>query len=118
MIFVTAASKLAMFLMLTDKDIQTLREGRTLFVDERATKAFRFTEVILSLHANHEAALTCLRQAGYDPADADKLVVHERLPHERQCAGCQGLMDAAMLFEGRCTVCWATEAKQLRQARN
>ncbi len=118
MIFVTAANKPAMFLMLTPQDLQTLREGRTLFVDERATKGFQFTHVILSLHASESEALACLKQAGYDPADAGKLVVHERQPQEGQCASCQGLMDAAMLFEGRCTVCWATEAKQLRQARN
>jgi hypothetical protein len=39
-------------------------------------------------------------------------------PHETRCAGCQGLVATETLFEGRCIICWATEAKRRRVESN
>lgn len=116
MIFVAAANEHTVVLMLSEQDVITLREGRTLFVDERATKGATFKNVILSLHKTNEEALATLRAAGHSTPSS--LITHEPLPSESRCSGCNGLLPTPSLFEGQCTVCWATEAKKYRLQRS
>lgn len=115
MIFATALDKPAMFLMLTAEDVQTLREGRTLFVDERATKGHLFNHVILSLHKTQDEALRLLK-TGQNEYQA--LTRHEPRDAESVCSCCAGIMLASSLFEDCCIVCWAMRAKKLEREAN
>ena len=101
--------------MLSEADARTMREGRTLFVDKRQTGGVTFDKIVLSLHASERHALEELRGAGYE---VPQLKCPEPLPEESRCAGCEGLMPTPSLFERRCIVCWAVEAKRGRLARN
>lgn len=111
MIFVVAANEPAVFLMLAEKDVASMREGRTVFVDGRATGGVVFNKVLVSLHPTDQDALHMLHTAGHV---VPELATHEPVAKEVRCAGCQGLNSVGSLFEGRCIVCWATEAKRLR----
>lgn len=110
MIFVTGKDG-SMFLMLSEKDIETMRAGNTKFVDERQTKGVTFNRVILSLHKTDEEAVAILRGAGHavpPPGDLEKPMPRA---HEVRCPGCDGIIDNGSIFEGRCIVCWANAAK-------
>jgi hypothetical protein len=111
-IFVKAATEPTMFLMLAEKDIQSIREGRTIFVGPQQTGEESFTKVILSLHKTNDAALEVLRQAGHDTSK----LAPEATPAagEGRCDECKGCIATPLLFEGKCTVCWATLAKKLQ----
>lgn len=111
MIFVVADTEATMFLMLAERDLQLMREGRTLFVGPELTGKELFNKVILSAHKTNEAALECLRQAGHDVSK----LAPEAVPAagEGRCDECQGCIATPLLFEGKCTVCWATLAKKL-----
>lgn len=108
MIFVAARNEPAIFLMLAEKDLATMRPGRTLFVDDRQTGGMKFTKVIISLHASNEAALEALRQAGHGEALSKAGHIVSPLPREgeAQCDECLGIMPAYQLNHGRCIVCW------------
>jgi hypothetical protein len=109
MIFATAADEPAVFLMLSEDDVVQMREGRTKFVDRRATGGATFKKVILSLHKTNDEAIALLRKYGHARGEP---VTHEPLAGEGQCVSCKGIMAPASLFEGKCIVCWAMEAKK------
>ena len=111
MIFVQAAKEPTMILMLAEKDVQSMRQGRTLFVDERQTCGTRFNKVVLSLAKTDQESLALIRQAGYDTSKLGPQA--EPTLGEARCNECQGCIAAALMFEGKCTVCWATLAKKL-----
>ncbi len=117
MIFVAASNEPTIFLMLSDKDVKTMREGRTVFVDQRATKGATFEKVVLSLSKTDQDSMDMLRRAGHDVSKMP-FASHERKDVEGQCAGCKGLMSETLLFETKCMICWATEAKNLRRESN
>lgn len=108
MIFLVAKNEPTMFIMLTEADVQSMREGRTQFVDQRMTKGNKFNKVILSVHPTHEDIAKIIHQAGHT---IPQLTPPEPAPNQSVCIGCKGLIDTHTLFEGKCIVCWATEAK-------
>ncbi len=116
MIFVAAeTNNETIFLMLSEQDIQTMRNGSTKFIDERQTGGISFKRVVLSLSKTDTEALECIRQAGYR---VPQLKNPEPVAGESRCKGCEGLMQTWQLFEGQCIVCWATQCKKLRVASN
>jgi hypothetical protein len=112
MIFVQAATEPTMFLMLAENDVQTMRDGRTLFVGPQQMQGHHFNKVILSLHHTNDHALETLRLAGHDVSKHAPEAVPE--PGEGRCDECKGCISTPLLFEGKCTVCWATIAKKLQ----
>lgn len=108
MIFAIAKSEPAVFLMLDENDVQKMRRGHTLFVDERATKGAIFNKVILSLHKTNDAAVELLKST------FGSGTVHQPIKNEIQCKGCDGIMGPEQLFEDKCIVCWANEVKNLK----
>ncbi len=110
MVFVTARDHPTIFLMLSEKDIQTMREGRTVFVDERVTKDSSFKAVIVSVSPTDEHSLQLIRSSGNLTPGLSNMQPKE---DEVTCSDCKGIMFAHSLFEGKCMICWATLAKHL-----
>lgn len=104
-----------LILMLSEADVANMRAGRTTFVDQRQLSGAKFHRVVLSLHPSDTAALEMIRAAGHR---VDQLAVPEPGPAESRCVGCEGCIATASMFEGKCIVCWATEAKRLKTERN
>jgi hypothetical protein len=109
MIFIAAANEPTMVILLTEQDANDMRGGRTKFVDKTATKGFKFDKVVVSLHKNQAEIEDILRQAGHG-----KLLegMSSPVPDKVQatCAGCNGIMEAYLLLDGSCIVCWREKA--------
>lgn len=116
MIFAAALDEPTMFLMLTEEDVSSMRTGRTKFVDGRMTGNKKFDKVIVSMHADTEAALAVLRRAGH----AEQIPAHLAPPNpvqgEEACSGCGAL--GATLLETKCILCWKEAAKKLQAESN
>lgn len=119
MIFIQSTDE-RLFVFLTEKDIQTMRQGRTTFVDEHQLGAARFKGVIMGYANTDSDALGMLKAAGHKvdvetlTVDGKKGVVPEPKAGEGRCEGCDGIMGAGLLLGGRCIVCWSREAKKYR----
>jgi hypothetical protein len=111
MIFMTGKEGGNIMLLLSEKDIQSMREGRTLFVDERQTQGLLFKSVTLGLSPTDQHSLELIRQSGKRVA---QLPNPEPGPQEVRCSTCPAILSVGQLFEERCMVCWATEAKERR----
>lgn len=110
MLFVFGADGTLM-VMLTEQDVQTMRPGRTLFVDQRQLQGNRFDRFVLSLHRSTEAIHDDIRRAGHgDKLDSPAFATPEAKPEEGQCDSCGGLMPKYMIDHGRCIVCWRNMA--------
>ncbi len=105
MIFVQGRDVPALFLMLTDQDINNMRGGRTVFVDQRQLQGHTFDRVIVSLHRDNEEALQMIRRSGHS-VPASPVEPAPRRPVEGRCTGCQGIMDECLLLDGKCAMCW------------
>lgn len=118
MIFALTADQTGLFLFLSEEDVIQMRKGSTKFVDQRSLGDATFSQVILSLHKSDSATMEMLKKFGH--AQTAK-IVGEPQPkaNEGRCNGdCRGTMPLEQLYEGRCIVCWADEAKKSRIARN
>ena len=107
MLFIAAKNEPAIIMLLFEKDIKTIKEGRTIFVDERVTKGATFKEVVFGYAQDENAAKALIEQSGYD------LVTMKQKAHEVQCQGCNGFMTAEQLLDGKCIVCWRQKVKEL-----
>jgi len=107
MIFVSGKDG-SMFLMLSEADIEIMRQGNTKFVDERQTGGVTFNKVVLSLHKTDEEAVKILRSAGHFVPNPEKLPKVEPKGEETRCKGCNCITQ--VVLEGRCIVCWHTLA--------
>jgi hypothetical protein len=107
-----------LFLFFNEQDVITMRQGRTLFVDQRQLKGATFKQVITALGQTDADAVALIQKANGLKAAAVDLDPPAPAVHESKCPGCGGLVATATMFEGRCIVCWATEAKRLRAASN
>ena len=114
MIFVQALDG-TMFLMLSEKDVQGLRQGQTRFVDGRQLGQETFSRVIVSLNKTDTESLELIRQAGHH---VPQLKVADPAPNETPCIGCGGLIETCQLFQYKCITCLAFEVKKLRLESN
>ena len=108
MIFAAAATEPTMFLFLSEEDVQSIKEGRTKFVDQRATKGFRFDKVIVAYCRTNAEAIALIERG---QAAFQNIQEHRPEANEKPCNFCQSLIPEPQMFEGRCIVCWATLAK-------
>jgi hypothetical protein len=116
MIFVTAGDGRSVMLMLSEQDVNNMRSGRTVFVDERQAKGATFSRIVLSLHKTNEVALDVIRRSGHKVPPLESLEIPTPVaPAEGRCDGCQGIMDLASLHKGKCIVCWEELAGYYRQ---
>lgn len=109
MIFVLSTDG-ALVVMLAEKDVFSMRQGRTQFVDQRQLKGATFDRVILSLHRDDQAALEVIRRAGHGDKLGD-LAPPQPTPEEARCKQCAMIVQPYMIHEGMCIVCWSSEAK-------
>jgi hypothetical protein len=115
---VTKDTPAVLFVLLCEADIsERLRPGNTLYVDPSMVGGLTFGHVVLSLGKTDQANIDLLKKAH---PEAMRQAPHTKTvgPGEERCAGCKGVMPAGSLFEGTCTVCWATEAKTRRKESN
>ena len=105
MIFV-AGKDGSMFLMLSEKDIEIMRQGNTKFVDERQTGGVPFNRVVLSLHKNDEEAVGILKKAGHYVPDQQDMRGAEPHKHESRCKGCNGITETVSMLDDICIICW------------
>ena len=117
MIFALGATEPALVLLVTEKDLQLIRQGRTLFVDQRQLQGGKFDQVVIGYAKTDEDAVALLEK-GNNLSLAKQSPIAEPKLTEGRCKGCNGCIALELLFEERCTVCWATEAKKLRGERN
>lgn len=109
MVFVFSEDE-SLFVMLSEKDIRTIRGKRTLFVDRHQLKGKLFRRIILSLENTDQDSLELIRKAGHR---VDELVNPEPEAKESACHGCFGVMPTATLHDGKCIVCWRNQVKEL-----
>lgn len=114
MIFIAASNEPTMMILLTDQDVADMRGGRTKFVDQRATKGFKFDKVVISVHKNQAEIEDIIRRAGHGPL-LQNMPSHEPKPPEGQCEGCNGIMPEPLLLEKKCVACWRESAEQYRK---
>lgn len=118
MIFAIATDGPTMLVMLSEKDIANMRQGRSTFIDERQTKGIDFKRAVFCINETDEDSLKMFEKAGHLP----DIVAPE--PNtgpggpEGRCKVCNGIIPVAHLFEDQCLVCWATEAKRFRTESN
>jgi hypothetical protein len=117
MIFLVAANEPTLFVMLSEQDVASMRQGRTTFVDKRALGKYTFDRVVLSLSKTDNDSIALLNKAGHK-VDVEKAAVHSTDPGESVCKGCAGLIKTESMFEDKCIVCWAAEAKNKRTSSN
>jgi hypothetical protein len=98
-----------LFVFLLWDDIPDLRKGLTKFVDHRHIGDKTFNRVVISLHKNKREVEDLL--AGLKGTEGKTWVEGQPQPGESICKGCKATMRTETLFEGKCIVCWATEAK-------
>lgn len=109
-----AHNKGVLFVMLTEADVQGMRDGRTQFIDQGHLQGLRPHTIIVSLNKDHDAIKKMLTDGGFDLGPGNE-VKREPLPEEIVCPVC-GMTSKMVPFEGKCIVCWAAEAKRLREA--
>lgn len=114
MIFVQATNG-SLFIMLCEKDIETIRKKHTLFVDQRQLKGEKFNGVVLSLEKTDQDSLELIRKAGHR---VDQLAHPEPAPSETACLGCFGLIPTSSLLDGKCIACWRQQVKDLLTGAN
>jgi hypothetical protein len=96
--------------MLSEKDVRTLRDKHTVFVDQRQLKGGKFSRVVLSLEKTDQDSLKVIQQAGHR---VDQLASPEPAPAESVCTGCHGLIATASMLDGKCIACWRAQVKEL-----
>jgi hypothetical protein len=116
MIFAAGVKEPTMFIMLCEQDVAEMRQGRTTFVDERATSGAKFNKVIVSLHKTNQEAISLLKNHGFVEGEASTAMQDKVLAGEERCPCCNGVVAKGALFEGRCILCWADRAKKLERA--
>lgn len=107
-----------LFLFFNEQDVVTMRQGRTLFVDQRQLKGGTFTSLVTALSKTDADSLAMIQKANGLKAAVVDLNPPAPAAHESKCRGCGGLVATASMFEDACIVCWATEAKRRRAAAN
>lgn len=117
MIFALAQKEPTIFLMLSHKDIQTMREGRTVFVDDRQLGGGTFNRVLVCVNKTDKDSIKMIQKHGQLPQGTSFDSVQPKA-NEEKCSGCDGCIAPELLFEGKCMVCWATLAKKLQVERN
>lgn len=107
-----------LFLFFNEQDVVTMRQGRTVFVDQRQLKGGTFTSIVTALAKTDADAVAVIEKANGLKAARVDLDPPAPAAHESKCKGCGGLVATASMFEDTCIVCWATEAKRFRAASN
>lgn len=116
MIYALSVDETTLFVMLSESDVaDKMRPGNSMFVDGRHLQGKKFEKVILSLHKTNEDAIALIHQAGGPKEQVDG---HHPTATETRCAKCEAIVERGSTFEGRCIVCWATEAKARRAESN
>ncbi len=105
MIFLAAAEEPTIFVMLTEADCNDMRAGRTKFIDRTATKGRLFDRAVISLHRNQADIEETLRRAGHG-ALLKNMPSPVPAPEDVVCEGCQGIMSAPLVMDGKCITCW------------
>lgn len=118
MIFMLAANEPALMVFMTEKDLQNIRGGRTVFVDQRQIRGHSFKKVVIAYAKTDQAALDMIQKHAGTAIDPASIVSPEPTAKEGRCSGCNGCIAEALLFEGKCNICWAEEAKSLRRQSN
>lgn len=108
-----------LFVMFSEQDVITMRQGRTLFVDPRQLGGGTFTTIITCLNKTDADSLSLLDKSGALQAAA-RVDLNPPGPaaNESKCKECDGCIATSAMFEDTCIVCWATEAKRFRTASN
>lgn len=102
MIYAVALKEQTIVLMISEKDVEDLRAGHTKFVDKRMMKGKKFDSIIISLHKTDDESIKVLKLGNE---------IFHNPGIEATCRGCQGDIKKELLFEGKCIVCWAKQAK-------
>lgn len=116
MIFASALERPTVFVMLCEKDIQTMRSGRTLYLGPQlpdGTFVGQFDQVVLSYEGTDEKSLKVLEQARKSRAMAKgELAATGPMSGQEFCPVCNASTDPAHIREGRCYACWVDLGKK------
>lgn len=115
MIFLIPPEEPSVMILLSESDVKTMREGRTVFIDDRHLQGRTFGKCVIGLGKSDAANLALVKSAG--TKIAERFDCNKPEPGEETCQGCKGQMVLGSTLEGRCIVCWATEAKASRITR-
>jgi len=118
MIFALGQSPPALFVFVTASDVKLIQEGRTLFVDQRQLGGKTFDRVILAFSKTNQDAIDLLTRSGTYKLPEGQIEGPTPYSGEARCATCESIVQECTLFEKRCIVCWATEAKKARIGSN
>lgn len=115
MIFALAKEQPALFVMLTEQDVNDMRGGRTVFVDQRHLEGKQFEIVVLSLHKSNEEAVSILKRVGGIDAHTRETPPTQPVEGEERCPGCQGVGRLGWVYDGLCLLCWREKARVFKQ---
>jgi hypothetical protein len=99
-----------LFVMLTEQDVNDMRGDRTKFVDDRQLEGRSFKAVVVSLHKNH-AEIEAVLQQGQALYKLRQAPQAEPNAGQQRCLGCQGLINAELMLDGKCVSCWREAAR-------
>jgi hypothetical protein len=112
MIFILAEKAPVLFVCMIPPDMEILGRGNTLVIDPRMIGERFFNSVTISLHKTKEEIVQMITSVNPNAVIPDHLEsMIQPHPGELQCAGCHSSNPADRLFENKCIVCWANEAK-------
>jgi hypothetical protein len=115
-IFLIPPAESSVMILLSESDVKTMREGRTVFVDKRHLQGRTFDACIIGLGKSDSENVRMVKEAGTKLIE--RFDCNKPEPGEEVCKGCDGQLPLGTTFEGKCIVCWATEAKKLGGGRN
>jgi hypothetical protein len=113
MLFVAHKTAPVIMLLLTEADVNDMRGGRSLFVDEHQLDGRAFTKISLGLFQSEAALKAELRRCGL--SFHDDLPEPQPGPKEGRCAGCSGILPATELLGGKCICCWKEGCETYRR---
>jgi hypothetical protein len=103
MIFLITKSEPTVFLMLTNQDVNDMRNGRTKFVDERMTQGLTFNKVVVSVHKHKAEIDGILKRLGHSSQGLSDPPINTE---EEKCEGCLAMVKMGSLLDGKCIACW------------
>jgi hypothetical protein len=111
MIFAAMKDGRTVLLMLSELDFNKIRDGQTLFIDERHIRDMTVNRVILGYGKTDDESEAIIRR--YGRTDGTEVpFVNDVKPNagEVRCTDCKALMPPYLVLEGKCIFCWHKQA--------
>lgn len=97
-----------LFAFVTDRDIDNLRLGKTLFIDRRGLQSYTFDRIVLGHSQTDKSAQAMIEK--FAGKALENVQTHEPNPLEAKCERCKAVIAEWQLDGGQCMACWRQRA--------